>query len=102
MIEVVVLLEPWMEHGGSRSSICSRPDRITLNVRYDWPESDWQKVYAVCQTMPGWQLGQAVPSWFGGENDAPYIVASIEPSGLRLEVSDLTLRPVAAPHRNRA
>lgn len=29
------------------------PHTITLNLRYDWPESDWQKVHAVYQTMPG-------------------------------------------------
>lgn len=61
------------------------PHTITLNLRYDWPQSDWQKVYAVYQTMPGWQPGQAIPRWFGGGDDAQYIVASVEPSGLLLE-----------------
>ena len=61
------------------------PNVITLNLRYDWPESDWAKVYAVYQSMPGWQPGQAVPAWFGGHGDVQYIVASVEPSGLVLE-----------------
>jgi hypothetical protein len=61
------------------------PHVITLNLRYDWPESDWQKAYAVYQTMPGWQPGEATPSWFGGQDDAQHIVASVEPSGLVLE-----------------
>jgi hypothetical protein len=61
------------------------PHTITLNVRYDWPESDWQKVYAVYQTMPGWQSGRNTPSWFGDAGDDEYIVASVEPSGLLLE-----------------
>lgn len=61
------------------------PHVITLNQRYDWPESDWQKAYAVYQTMPGWQSSQAIPCWFGGQGDAQYIVASVEPSGLVVE-----------------
>ena len=56
---------------------------ITLNIRYDIPESEWQKVSEVYKTMDGWLEGQQLPSWYGTEDDPNYICASVEPGGIQ-------------------
>ncbi|UXH79044.1 hypothetical protein [Roseateles amylovorans] len=58
---------------------------ITLNIRYDWPESDWQKIAAVYESLPGWQGDQPTASWFGVCGGEQYIIASVEPSGVLFE-----------------
>ncbi|ARN21525.1 hypothetical protein [Piscinibacter gummiphilus] len=58
---------------------------ITLNIRHDGPDSDWQTILAVYQSMPGWQGTRQIASWFGLHGDAQYIVASVEPSGAVFE-----------------
>ena len=57
---------------------------ITLNVRYDQPHADWDKVTEVYRSMPGWRDGSDA-SWFGGEGDPEWIWASVEPSGILIE-----------------
>ncbi|GGO01100.1 hypothetical protein [Saccharibacillus kuerlensis] len=54
-----------------------------LNIRYDLPGKEWQKITALYERMPGW-LGyvQGIPHWFGKDEDAIMITASVEPSGL--------------------
>lgn len=61
------------------------PHTITLNIRHDWPESDWQKIQSIYRSMPGWQDSPEMAAWYGREADAQYIVASVEPSGLLIE-----------------
>ncbi|OWA37697.1 hypothetical protein B9G55_06525 [Saccharibacillus sp. O16] len=56
-----------------------------LNIRYDLPHEQWEKVAEVYQAMPGW-IGYMdnIPYWFGQEADEMTISASVEPSGLSL------------------
>lgn len=57
---------------------------ITLNVRYDQPPADWDKVMKVYESMPGW-CSESDASWFGLEGDPEWIWASVEPSGVLFE-----------------
>lgn len=54
-----------------------------LNIRYDLPPEQWEKVAAIYEKMPGW-IGyiEGIPYWFGEEGDAVSVSASVEPSGL--------------------
>ena len=56
----------------------------TLNVPYDQPKADWDKVMRVYESMPGW-LAQGDQAWFGSESDPEWIWASVEPSGILFE-----------------
>ena len=58
---------------------------ITLNVRYDQPQADWDKVMHVYEAMPGWQATGHDQSWFGVEGDRVWVWASVEPGGIQLE-----------------
>lgn len=58
---------------------------ITLNVPYDLPEADWQKIAAVYKSMDGWLENEISPAWYGTDKDHRYIWASVEPSGLLIE-----------------
>jgi hypothetical protein len=58
---------------------------ITLNVPYDLPDEDWDKIGAVYKSMDGWLESQDGPLWYGTDRDARYIYASVEPSGLLIE-----------------
>lgn len=58
---------------------------ITLNLPYDLPEADWQRVLVVYAGMDGWLGAEDLPRWFGREGDARYLWASVEPSGLLIE-----------------
>jgi hypothetical protein len=55
---------------------------ITLNIRYDIPESEWKKIGDVYKTMDGWLEGKELPSWYGTEEDPQHISASVEPGGI--------------------
>ncbi len=57
---------------------------ITLNVRYDQTQADWDKVIQVYESMRGWRSGSDA-SWFGREGDPEWIWASVEPSGILFE-----------------
>ena len=57
---------------------------IALNVHYDQPQADWDRVVEVYRSMPGWRNGSDA-SWFGGEGDPEWIWASVEPSGILIE-----------------
>jgi len=57
---------------------------IALNVRYDQPQADWDKVMRVYESMPGWRAA-GDQSWFGSESDPEWIWASVEPSGILFE-----------------
>jgi hypothetical protein len=56
---------------------------ITLNLPYDLPDAEWDKVYAVYRAMDGWM--EEHWSWFGAWQSERYIAASVEPSGLLVE-----------------
>ncbi|UDL05995.1 hypothetical protein [Marinobacter sp. CA1] len=55
---------------------------ITLNVPFDLPDEDWDKIMAVYREMDGWIEGKDFPYWYGIEGDAQFILVSAEPSGL--------------------
>ena len=57
---------------------------ITLNVRYDMPEGDWEKLGNVYRQLDGWLDDPMLPRWYGQETDARYICASVEPGGLQI------------------
>jgi hypothetical protein len=56
---------------------------ITLNIRYDIPESEWKIVSDIYRSMDGWLESDDLPRWYGTEKDAKYIWASVEPSGIQ-------------------
>lgn len=59
--------------------------RITLDIRYDQPKEAWDAVLEAYRAMPGWIESVDLPHWFGSENDAKYVVASVEPGGIVFE-----------------
>ena len=58
---------------------------ITLNVRYDQPHADWDRVMRVYESMPGWRATGHDQSWFGAEGEPIWVWASVEPSGIQFE-----------------
>lgn len=56
---------------------------ITLNVRYDIPEREWQIVSDIYRSMDGWLAAEDLPRWYGTEDDEKYILASVEPGGIQ-------------------
>lgn len=59
--------------------------RVTLNIRYDQPQEKWDAVAEVYESMPGWLAATDLPRWYGAENEATYIWASVEPGGVVFE-----------------
>lgn len=59
--------------------------RTTLNIRYDEPEDAWKAVMQVYESMPGWLGAHDLPRWFGTEDEAKYVWASVEPGGIVFE-----------------
>ncbi|MFV0664013.1 hypothetical protein [Denitromonas sp.] len=57
--------------------------QITLNIRYDIPDEEWEKIGEVYRSMDGWLDGQEYPYWYGTESDPRYISASVEPGGIQ-------------------
>lgn len=57
---------------------------ITLNIRYDISESEWKTVFDVYRNMDGWLESDDLARWYGTEDDAKYIWASVEPGGIQL------------------
>lgn len=55
---------------------------ITFNLPYDLPQSDWDKVISVYESMNGWLGNSEEAFWYGSGPSAPFIYASSEPSGL--------------------
>jgi len=55
---------------------------ITLNVPWDLPDEDWNKIMQVYRGMDGWIEGKDFPYWYGTEEDERFISVSAEPSGL--------------------
>lgn len=55
-----------------------------LNIRYDLPAKELDKLNSIYQKMDGW-LGygeSGIPYWFSFNENEPSIFASLEPSGL--------------------
>ena len=55
---------------------------ITLNLPYDLPRSDWEKVMNVYESMDGWLGNSEDAFWYGNSPGEPFIYVSSEPSGL--------------------
>lgn len=69
-----------------------------LNIRYDLPERIWQLVPEIYAQMPGWcgfggngRGEEGIPYWFGFDEAGKCICASVEPSGLHFEASNLDI-----------
>jgi len=58
---------------------------ITLNIRYDIPEDEWQKIDTVYRSMDGWFDSQDVSRWYGMKDAPRHILASVEPGGILFE-----------------
>lgn len=58
---------------------------ITLNLGPQLSDVQWSKVAEVYRGMDGWIADAQMPSWYDSEQDANYITASAEPSGLVFE-----------------
>lgn len=59
---------------------------ITLNIRYDLPDTLWAKIPSLYEQLPGW-LGSdehGIPYWFGKNENEKMIYASVEPAGLQI------------------
>jgi hypothetical protein len=56
---------------------------LTLNIRYDIPESDWELISNVYKGMDGWLASDDLARWYGTEDDAKFIYASVEPGGIQ-------------------
>ena len=50
----------------------------------EFSEQDWKGLQETYEGLPGWvgTGSHGCPCWFGSEEVAPYLVASVEPSGL--------------------
>ncbi|KQV79637.1 hypothetical protein [Rhizobacter sp. Root1221] len=59
--------------------------RVTLNVRHDQPQEAWEAMLKVYESMPGWIGAVDLPRWFGTEQDATHVWASVEPGGVVFE-----------------
>lgn len=70
-------------HGVSKNDAMNH--RVTLNIRYDQPEDAWKAVMRVYESMPGWLGADDLPRWFGTEDQAEYVWASVEPGGTVFE-----------------
>jgi hypothetical protein len=59
--------------------------RVTLNIRHEQSPEDWNAVTKVYKSMPGWFPTADLPRWYGTEDEAKYIWASVEPGGVVFE-----------------
>ena len=52
----------------------------------EFSEDDWKSLQGVYEGLPGWAGtgSHGCSCWFGREQAAPYLVASVEPSGLQV------------------
>ena len=56
-----------------------------LNIRYDLPKAVWSRVPLIYEKMTGW-IGfgkNGIPYWFSYNKAEKFILASVEPSGLK-------------------
>jgi hypothetical protein len=46
----------------------------------------WENLQRIYESLPGWAgIGEhGCPCWFGGSESPPFLVASVEPSGLQV------------------
>ena len=56
--------------------------QITINIRYDIPDNEWDIIGKVYRSMDGWLGADDLPRWFGYDNDPRNISASVEPGGI--------------------
>lgn len=52
----------------------------------EFHETDWAKLSQIYESLPSWQ-GQGehgCPCWFSKSEEAPFLFASVEPSGLQV------------------
>lgn len=62
---------------------------INLNIHYSAPQEIWDQLGAMYQQMPGWPEahpdgGEWFAQWFGPNDSAKYLSASVEPGGLQI------------------
>lgn len=52
----------------------------------EFGEADWKRLQEAYELLPGWAgIGShGCPCWFSRGEEAPYLVASVEPSGLQV------------------
>jgi hypothetical protein len=67
-----------------------------LNIRYDLPNSMWEKIGEVYENMDGWMgFGngntgdKGIPYWYGFDGEKTSISASVEPSGLHFFAANI-------------
>ena len=67
-----------------------------LNIRYDLPDSIWQRVTDLYEKLPGWygygrdgRGEEGIPYWFSYDKSQKSISASVEPSGLQFTAYNL-------------
>lgn len=50
----------------------------------EFSEQDWKRLQETYESLPGWAGtgSHGCPCWFGSGEAAPYLLASVEPSGL--------------------
>ena len=56
--------------------------QITLNIRYDIPENEWNLIGNVYRSMDGWLDSQDLTHWYWDDKYPMYISASMEPGGI--------------------
>ncbi|MEY2878198.1 MAG: hypothetical protein RLZZ15_578 [Verrucomicrobiota bacterium] len=64
-----------------------KPVGRTYTVSYDMQDAQWKKLAAVYARMPEF-IGfdkEGVPAWFGRKEKEKHLLASVEPSGLRVD-----------------
>ena len=61
-------------------------DRVYCLLFSDFSESNWAALSKAYESLPGW-IGTGAhgcPCWYSASETAPYLVASVEPSGLQV------------------
>ena len=61
-------------------------DRVYCLRLGDFTDSDWAVLSERYKTLPRWcgPGEHGFPCWFGSAEKAPYLIASVEPSGLQI------------------
>ena len=72
----------------SLDSMNSRSFEFQLNLHYDLPTEEWQKVARVFKSMEGYidrtGCSEDYPSWFGEDGSEKFIALKVEASGFAI------------------
>lgn len=65
---------------------CEPVERVYCLQFSQFTSEHWTKLQGIYETLPGWVgIGtHGCPCWFGTSTTVPYLVASVEPSGLQV------------------